>query len=396
MKPILSIESVTKKFQIRHQRGYTTFRESILDWFKGQAIDKEEIFALRDVSFTVDKGDSIGIIGQNGSGKSTLLKILSRITPPTKGRVVSRGRIASLLEVGTGFHPELTGRENIFFNGSLLGMNRREIISKFDEIVDFSGTEKFLDTPLKHYSSGMQLRLAFSVAAFLEPEILVIDEVLAVGDAEFQKKCIEKMESVVVGGKTILFVSHNMSAVAGLCNKSILLDKGNLIAEGNTQDVIGQYITRENDRLSGSVSQVKVAPGVTIDRFEVKTRANGTLFNQMHFSFSIQSDQINPISGLALLLYDEMNDRVGIVDLRNDNLHAASSTKNTIDVEGVIRQLPLVEGTYYVGLNIVSNLYQGDNERLVKFELHPVQRDLVAFDKRYRGMVEFDYECKLS
>src|SRR6267154_5841984 len=173
-------------------------------------------------------GESIGIIGRNGSGKSTLLKILSKITPPTKGEIVSRGRIASLLEVGTGFHPELTGRENIFFNGSLLGMKRAEITSKFDEIVDFSGVEKFLDTPLKHYSSGMQLRLAFAVAAFLEPEILIIDEVLAVGDAEFQKKCLGKMEDVSKSGRTILFVSHNMAAIRALCSFAILLEQGTI------------------------------------------------------------------------------------------------------------------------------------------------------------------------
>ena len=174
------------------------------------------------MSFSVQRGESIGIIGKNGAGKSTLLKVLSRITPPTSGKVIARGRIASLLEVGTGFHPELTGRENIFLNGSILGMKRKEVVSKLDAIIDFSGVEKFLDTPLKHYSSGMQLRLAFAVAAFLEPEILIIDEVLAVGDAEFQRKCIGKMDEVTKSGRTILFVSHNMGAIRSLCQKAIL------------------------------------------------------------------------------------------------------------------------------------------------------------------------------
>jgi len=229
MKPILEIKNISKKFHIGGDRGgYKTLRDSLFS--KGtKKEDKGEFWALQDVSFDVFPGDTIGIIGKNGAGKSTLLKILSRITPPTKGKIICRGRIASLLEVGTGFHGELSGRENIYLNGSILGLKKAEINKKFDEIVDFSGVEKFLDTPLKHYSSGMQLRLAFAVAAHLEPEILIIDEVLAVGDAEFQKKCLGKMEAISKGeGRTILFVSHNLNAVESLCSKAILLKSGNL------------------------------------------------------------------------------------------------------------------------------------------------------------------------
>src|SRR5215216_4555152 len=197
MKPILQIDNISKRFRIAHElQPYLNFRDRLVQLFKKSTTSTEEFWALKNVSFDVEPGESIGIIGKNGAGKSTLLKILSKITPPSSGKIISRGRIASLLEVGTGFHPELTGRENILLNGSILGMKRKEILNKFDEIVDFSGVEKFLDTPLKHYSSGMQLRLAFAVAAFLEPEILIIDEVLAVGDAEFQRKCLKKMESV--------------------------------------------------------------------------------------------------------------------------------------------------------------------------------------------------------
>lgn len=194
MKPILEIQNVSKKFRIAHEMSpYLTFQGRLMNLLRFKStMTSEEFWALKDVSFSILPGESVGIIGKNGAGKSTLLKILSRITPPSTGRIITRGRIASLLEVGTGFHPELTGRENIFLNGSILGMKRKEIQQKFDAIVDFSGVEKFLDTPLKHYSSGMQLRLAFAVAAFLEPEILIIDEVLAVGDAEFQKKCMGK------------------------------------------------------------------------------------------------------------------------------------------------------------------------------------------------------------
>lgn len=250
MKPIIEAHHLCKEFLIgaNHER-YLALRDKLANPFKSLNKDSKQVFkALEDVSFEVMPGDSIGIIGRNGAGKSTLLKILSKITPPTSGKIVCRGRIASLLEVGTGFHPELTGRENVYMNGSILGMRKAEIDKHFDEIVDFSGVEKFLDTPLKRYSSGMQLRLAFAVAAHLEPEILIIDEVLAVGDAEFQKKCLGKMDEVSKSGRTVLFVSHNMGAVINLCKKSILLEKGRLVENGMTKDIIEKYIN--SDRLN--------------------------------------------------------------------------------------------------------------------------------------------------
>ena len=245
MKPILEIQNISKKFRIQHEnQPYLSLRDSLTSVFKKKTSTSEEFYALKDVSFTVNPGESVGIIGRNGAGKSTLLKILSSITPPSSGRIITRGRIASLLEVGTGFHPELTGRENVFLNGSILGMRRHEILKNFDAIVDFAGVEKFIDTPLKHYSSGMQLRLAFAVAAFLENEILIIDEVLAVGDAEFQKKCMGKMEEVSKNdGKTVLFVSHNMLAVKSLCQKGILLVNGEKSIDGNLETVMNKYIT---------------------------------------------------------------------------------------------------------------------------------------------------------
>lgn len=243
MKPILEIKNISKQFRIRHeQHAYLNIRDSIASVFKKSTSTTENFFALNDISFDVYPGDSVGIIGKNGAGKSTLLKILSKITPPSSGKIISRGRIASLLEVGTGFHPELSGRENIFLNGSILGMRRKEIEKRFDEIVDFSGVENFLDTPLKHFSSGMQLRLAFAVAAFLEPEVLVIDEVLAVGDMEFQKKCMGKMEEVSTSGRTILFVSHNMGAVKNLCKKGVLLEKGKIKTIGDATSVLETYV----------------------------------------------------------------------------------------------------------------------------------------------------------
>jgi len=217
--------------------------------YQFSAADKQQdtgaediLWALQDVSFVIPRGEVVGVIGRNGAGKSTLLKIISRITDPTSGYAEIRGRVSSLLEVGTGFHPELTGRENVYLNGTILGMTRKEVQSKFDEIVDFSGVEKFIDTPAKRYSSGMKVRLAFSVAAHLEPEILIIDEVLAVGDAEFQQKCLGKMQNVSESGRTVLFVSHNMGAINQLCSTSLLLEAGRLVAQGESRGIVEQYL----------------------------------------------------------------------------------------------------------------------------------------------------------
>ena len=271
---IIAVENLGKKYQITHQRagqGSATLRETITEkgasLFRALALRNgkrsggqsaappkhEEFWALRNVSFEVKRGEVLGIIGRNGAGKSTLLKLLSRITEPTEGRVRIRGRVASLLEVGTGFHPELTGRENVFLNGAILGMSRVEIKRKFDEIVDFAGIEKFIDTPVKRYSSGMYVRLAFAVAAHLEPEILIVDEVLAVGDAEFQKKCLGKMQDVSRGGRTVLFVSHNMRAILELCNRCVLLRSGAVAMDGLCEAVASHYLT---DALSPSDGRI--------------------------------------------------------------------------------------------------------------------------------------------
>lgn len=254
-KPIISIERIGKAYYIGRQLDqHQTFRETLSNmataplrrWRERLGPDQDAtdaFWALKDINFDVHRGEVLGLIGRNGAGKSTLLKVLSRITEPTEGRAVLRGRVASLLEVGTGFHPELTGRENIYLNGSILGMKRTEIQRKFDQIVAFSEIEKFLDTPVKRYSSGMYVRLAFAVAAHLEPEILIVDEVLAVGDAQFQKRCLGKMKEVSTGqGRTVVFVSHNMQAVSTLTTRSILLKGGRIAAAGPTGDVIAQYL----------------------------------------------------------------------------------------------------------------------------------------------------------
>ncbi|HTN46490.1 MAG TPA: ABC transporter ATP-binding protein [Flavipsychrobacter sp.] len=260
----VEIENVSKLYRLG-EVGTGTISHDINRWWKrirgkedpylklGQDNKREEkggqyVWALKDVNFNVEKGQVLGIIGKNGAGKSTLLKLLSRVTAPTTGHIKAKGRIASLLEVGTGFHPELTGRENVFLNGAILGMTKQEIRRKFDEIVDFSGVEKYIDTPVKRYSSGMYVRLAFGVAAHLESEILIVDEVLAVGDAEFQAKCLDKMGSVSHGeGRTVLFVSHNMGAVKNLCDSSVLMERGTVKSSGNTSEIIEQYLSGDSD-----------------------------------------------------------------------------------------------------------------------------------------------------
>jgi lipopolysaccharide transport system ATP-binding protein len=251
----IRVENLAKLYQIGTQKK-GSLRESLTHKWQQltgkQSTVTADFWALQDVSFEIRQGEAVGIIGKNGAGKSTLLKILSRITEPSRGRIELNGRVASLLEVGTGFHPELSGRENIFLNGTILGMTRKEIKAKFDEIVSFSGVEKFIDTPVKFYSSGMYVRLAFAVAAHLEPEILIIDEVLAVGDAEFQKKCLGKMEDVAKGGRTVVFVSHQMGAVSKLCNRAIFMQKGEVALSGSVEDVIAHYLNSINTS-SGSI-----------------------------------------------------------------------------------------------------------------------------------------------
>ncbi|MEQ9443820.1 MAG: ABC transporter ATP-binding protein [Cyclobacteriaceae bacterium] len=251
----ISVENISKRYLIG-DTSKGSVREAITSFFSENASSKKENFlALKDISFEVKKGEAVGIIGKNGAGKSTLLKILSRITEPSTGRIVIDGRVSSLLEVGTGFHPELTGRENIFLNGTILGMSRDEIKSKLDEIIEFSGVKRFIETPVKRYSSGMKVRLAFAVAAHLEPEILIIDEVLAVGDVEFQKKCLGKMADITGQGRTILFVSHNMSAVRRLCSKAIHLDDGQVVYTGDVEEAISNYLDT-NDTYIESMGEI--------------------------------------------------------------------------------------------------------------------------------------------
>jgi len=305
-EPIIKVEGLGKKYVISHEQreSYTALRDVISRKARKLASGnkvktvREDFWALQDVSFEINAGDAVGIIGRNGAGKSTLLKVLSRITEPSAGRIEINGRIASLLEVGTGFHPELTGRENIFLNGAILGMSRSEIKRKFDEIVDFSGVEKFLDTPVKRYSSGMYVRLAFAVAAHLEPEILVVDEVLAVGDAEFQKKCLGKMNEVShQEGRTVLFVSHNMRAIQDLCQKSIYLQNGKILDIGPTDQVIEHY-------LNTGTSQAYHGTNGPVHFVEVAQDKNELVVD---VKYKVDDQHVLEIPNFGFVIYDQMN-----------------------------------------------------------------------------------------
>jgi len=323
-------KGLSKKYLISHEARarYGTFRDAVAQSVKSLGrrglrilrslpeVDgrHEELWALKDVSFEVKEGERLGVIGRNGAGKSTLLKILSRITDPTSGRVAIRGRVASLLEVGTGFHPELTGRENIFLNGAILGMSKTEIRAKFDEIVAFSEVERFLDTPLKRYSSGMQVRLAFAVAAHLEPEILVVDEVLAVGDFAFQRKSLGKMRDVAHGGRTVLFVSHDMGAINTLCEKAVLLHKGSLVSAGTASEVVARYLAGD-DRLYTPIRSVVRDYGEF--RFVAAAAIQngsptGVINSRRPFTIEIRYEvlQVVPDSRLSVLFRNEKGEAV--------------------------------------------------------------------------------------
>ncbi len=407
---VIAVEGLGKRYRIRHeQQGqrYVALRDvlastlaSSLRWLRRGGPPArpgiEDFWALKDVSFDVAQGEVVGIIGRNGAGKSTLLKILSRISEPTAGRVTLGGRVASLLEVGTGFHPELTGRENIFLNGAILGMARAEIYRKFDEIVAFAEVERFLDTPVKHYSSGMYMRLAFAVAAHLEPEILVVDEVLAVGDAEFQKKCLGKMRDVSQGGRTVLFVSHNLAAVQMLCSRAIWLDQGTVAHDGAVEESISQYLERS---LQGSAIRpgqaISISPALALSHFEVSPNPVES-GDRVRFAMTFSAVAPARIDHLALLIYSSQELRVAIVDLREVGLPVSMTAGDTWTLNGWIKSLPLVEGDYRVGLGLGTADFVGDKPGLVELRVGPRPHAgrHVPYAAAHRGVVELEFSVE--
>jgi len=357
----ISAEGLSKRYRLGARKtGYRTLREAISGAFTssiarmrspgGPAEAERNVWALEDVSFEVRRGDVVGVIGRNGAGKSTLLKVLSRITEPTAGRARIQGRVGSLLEVGTGFHPELTGRENIFLNGAILGMRRAEITAKFDEIVSFAEIARFIDTPVKHYASGMYLRLAFAVAAHLEPEILLVDEVLAVGDVLFQKKCLGKMEDVARTGRTVLFVSHNMGAVRSLCNTGLVLDAGRLAASGDIGDCVEAYF-----KMIGAFGAESVA--TSADAGEGRTGFGRVVVGRLGDNSAAQGEPLEvsttlsiaePVGGFSLFcIVEDMQNRM-VFHLREESpsLGLSSAPMGRYDVRLSVPPLWLNTGLY--------------------------------------------------
>ena len=404
---VIKIEGLSKQYRYG-VIGHGTLYKDLQSWWArlqgkedpnmrittdvGSGLDGEWFWALQDISFEVQQGEVLGIIGRNGAGKSTLLKILSRVTTPTKGVAKLKGRVASLLEIGTGFHPELTGRENIFLNGAILGMTKTETSNKLDEIVDFSGLERFLDTPVKRYSSGMYVRLAFAVAAHLEPEILLVDEVLAVGDVEFQKKCIGKMGDVAKGGRTILFVSHNMSAIRNLCPRTILLDKGEIAIDSTTDKAVTHYLnqnllegavateTEIQERMEGVIRQRN--PFVRFKRISLHDKSGEcrkSFDSDEDITVSITFECLQPVQNLFIL--------VNIVDENNNPI---LSTQNVDDPNVTDSCHRLEAGTYTTSCILPANTF-GNMPFFISVHLicpkteHLIVNKILEFEVKFKG-----------
>ncbi|MFM1795020.1 MAG: hypothetical protein RL642_1405, partial [Bacteroidota bacterium] len=398
MSAVIKVENLSKQYRLG-QVGTGTISHDVNRWWHkirgkedpylkiGESNDRtikgesDYVWALKDINFEVNQGEVLGIIGRNGAGKSTLLKILSRTTAPNKGSVNIKGRVASLLEVGTGFHPELSGRDNIFLNGAILGMARREIQNKFDEIVDFAGVVRYIDTPVKRYSSGMYVRLAFAVAAHLEPEILIVDEVLAVGDAEFQKKCLGKMKEVSVNhGRTVLFVSHSMEAVQNLCNRSILMSGGTILEDGSTSKIISKYLIKEsngskdlknkNGEFDLLLNESKVYSdkyGLLRARLFCNNEATSFFFTGGTSKIILDFKESSPISGLVIGLV--IKNKFGKPILAVNNKHYAKK----------LYDLPVSEGTF-----------------CIEFERLPVYGEGRYFCDLFLGNLENDYDIIIN
>jgi lipopolysaccharide transport system ATP-binding protein len=411
----IAVEELGKSYLLDHQSGekerYLALRDVLVkniidfgqktfDMFSGKSIDHggkiEEFWALKDINFEIRQGQRVGIIGRNGAGKSTLLKILSRITEPTTGRVKINGRVASLLEVGTGFHPELTGRQNIFLNGAILGMSRKEILKKFDQIVDFAEVEKFLDTPVKRYSSGMYVRLAFAVAAHLESEILVVDEVLAVGDMDFQKKCLGKMEEVTSTGRTVLFVSHNMSAISSLCPESILLREGGVAFYGDSSKALQYYIEAGMAEKWSWTGAIGNETGRLSATWVAGQKGLTVLHTATQLTIGLRYTEFEPVEGLiaGFWIYSEFGQCL-LYSLYDDS-HAPPTEVQQPGVYEVEFELPanfLAGGSYKIKFDLgVHNRFAiaDDDESSLLIQLHNISglgRRHIITGEKFTGLV---------
>ncbi len=399
--PVISVRGVSKRYILGAMAGHDTLRDhlahgasALLRAFRPgpRPDDKDKeadsFWALKDVSFDLNQGEVLGVVGANGAGKSTLLKILSQITEPTEGEVRMRGRVASLLEVGTGFHPELSGRENVFLNGAVLGMSRKEIRAKFDEIVAFAEVEKFLDTPVKRYSSGMYVRLAFAVAAHLEPEILIVDEVLAVGDSAFQKKCLGKMSDVASAGRTVLFVSHNLSAVQRLCTAGLFLEKGRVQHVGKIETVLDAY-QRSFERPATSASAEgrpiafldwQVSAGSAEDTHSCFSRDDCTM------TFRLQLTRSVPDVVIGFVLWNDHGDLVVAGQSSDDQEHPLTLDPGLHEISITVR-LPIKAGLYQIDVSVNSGV-EGHLERcFIEPKLHVLPRLITTLPEKWHGLL---------
>ena len=408
---VIRAEGLGKRYLIGHEtgrEGYVALRDVIArsarnlvrsanDMMRGRQLvvgdEIEEFWALKDINFEIRRGEVVGIIGRNGAGKSTLLKILSRITEPSTGRVEIRGRVASLLEVGTGFHPELTGRENIFLNGAILGMTRAEIQRKFDEIVAFAEVEKFLDTPVKRYSSGMYVRLAFAVAAHLEPEILIVDEVLAVDDAEFQKKCLGKMKDVAAGGRTVLFVSHSIPSISTLCSEAIYLRDGKIRCRDSVDRAVKQYA---EERTSARIrSPLLINGGIEIIGLEVSPeRIQGGGDLALRAQMTVRGE----LKEFAFLVFSSQGVRVAVLDGRRSGQLPLDRTHGVTSICAHLRHVRLVPGRYSIGIYVRTDEVSGDELDIAEIFVGEsvADPDRVSYHPAVRGIVELEYAISLS
>ncbi len=423
-KPVISVEHLTKQYDLGVIGTGTISRDLNRWWARvrkqpdpytriGQkdAFERigETILALDDVSFTVQQGEALGIIGRNGAGKSTLLKILSRVTAPTSGVVKVKGRIGSLLEVGTGFHPELTGRENVYLNGAILGMKKEEVTRKFDEIVDFSGVEKFIDTPVKRYSSGMYVRLAFAVAAHLDPEILIVDEVLAVGDAEFQKKCLGKMGDVATEGRTVLFVSHNMAAVEQLCQNGILLQDGRVTKASTIENVVNEYLkkipVRGQDVLPHSVifQNNEISDDIHVTSVEIEDlsgKPKNLVFtwDDVVLSIKYYSNRTIKNGSLVIKISDHFGKSLILLSSQPDSKIPMTIKEGFGEGKCIIRNIPLTGGDYIFGCGLaVPNrewLWWNENLGTFSIEAKDVFESGLA-PKNTRSLIAVPHDWKL-
>ena len=413
MTESITVEELSKRYELGALQHETQLRDQLVHFLRApfrRRAPKEILWALRDVSFKVDEGEVVGIIGRNGAGKSTLLKILSKITYPTSGRVRARGRVASLLEVGTGFHEELTGRENIFLNGSILGMKKKEVDAKLDAIVEFSGVERFIDTPIKRYSSGMRLRLGFAVAAHLEPDVLIVDEVLAVGDAAFQKKCISAMQDLRGGGRTVLFVSHNMAAVENLCSRGIWIANGTIRLDGPTHEVIEAYMgsfasadsafreltAAEGRRGTGQIRFTRVEFLSTDRNLQTVTRCGKSLVIRLHYRAN------EPIErpAFALKIYTELGTLVTDTGtwLHGLDIPLVPAGDGYLDLE--IDSLNIMPGRYSLSLfldSCVEKRVYDSLEHAVHLDIEeaPIYGTSRRIDSRF-GLVFFPQRWRLD